>query len=352
VKKIFLRCVHPEARHFPTLNETDNERFESSLSHIIELRKLLWEHKYSLTTTPNDSNVVLELHENAYSDAVYKNVPLVGYAVETEFYEPKNYDARIISKYDLFFHFDDDFLKSNPRVLKTTEPRHLSEEYYSQLFPSWRERSLFLVGISGNKNYKYECKNNGYDLRYSLLQYFYRHYDGTSKNKLALYGKGWDLPKKNHGYINHYIFRLLEILSKNFRLSLPRGNSLSAICRGPIDRKGAVLVNSKFSLAIENVYGKSGYVTEKLFDSIRYGCVPIYMGLPSTSFSIPDSLYINIQKFENLDALSEYLKNYDESDYAHWLQVRERFISEKGWLVGSARHWAKNIVNEIQWLLV
>lgn len=79
----------------------------------------------------------------------------------------------------------------------------------------------------------------------------------------------------------------------------------------------------KFCLAIENsviTWKKSDkfeassinndYVTEKLIDCFKAGCIPIYFGPPNINLFIPhpDSI-INLSSFNSFENLAKYIKN-------------------------------------------
>lgn len=62
-----------------------------------------------------------------------------------------------------------------------------------------------------------------------------------------------------------------------------------------------------FSLAIENQLDL-GYVTEKLFDIIAAGCIPVYLGATDVSMFIPKSCYIDYRDFWSETELMSHLK--------------------------------------------
>lgn len=85
------------------------------------------------------------------------------------------------------------------------------------------------------------------------------------------------------------------------------------------DDKLRYLEAYRFNLSPENSSAK-GYVTEKIFEAIASGCVPIYCGndgnAPESDILNPDAiLYINMPS-DNLDALTRIAElNADEAKY-------------------------------------
>jgi hypothetical protein len=88
------------------------------------------------------------------------------------------------------------------------------------------------------------------------------------------------------------------------------GNSLRA-------SKFDILPDYKFCLCPENsVY--DGYVTEKLIDAYAGGCVPIYSGTMSVAEDFNYRAFLNYQEIKNVEALVNYLIDYDEN--LEWYQ--------------------------------
>jgi hypothetical protein len=347
-KKIYFRCNHPLRRKFNTLSYEENVQQDFSLSHVISIRDLLNSNGISLTDNPYEPDVIAELHENAFAEAKRPDLPLFGYAAETEYFWPLNYNTSTLRKYKAFYHFDDRFLRNVDWLLKTTEPRHLTREYFESSIKPWNKRQIFCSGIFRNKNYKRKCHTNGYEERVRFIENYIHYFDGKPEWHFALYGAGWNFPPKKSGYLSHIFFRINEQLAKLYNLNIMKhSNRIGSVWQGTIHRKEDVLSDSKFSLAIENVYYRDGYVTEKLFDCMRAGSVPITKGDPVTTFEIPRDLYINIDDFGNYSSLFRFLEHYNQKDYDRWLIKRDKFIMEESWNSGSSCRFAANLAGEI-----
>ena len=52
-----------------------------------------------------------------------------------------------------------------------------------------------------------------------------------------------------------------------------------------------------------------GYITEKIFDFLTCGVVPIYVGTKSITNHIPAEVFIQYSNFASLNELNEYLRN-------------------------------------------
>lgn len=87
-----------------------------------------------------------------------------------------------------------------------------------------------------------------------------------------------------------------------------------------------VLSGYKFNLAYENSI-EDDYVTEKFFDPLEAGCVPVYLGAPNIDDYAPgDRCYINAADFNGPKKLAEYLLalNEDEEAYNAYQAWRRR----------------------------
>ena len=72
--------------------------------------------------------------------------------------------------------------------------------------------------------------------------------------------------------------------------------------------------NYKFDLALENAIAKD-YVTEKFFDPLNVGCVPVYLGAPNIDdFAPGENCFINVSDFQSPRYLAEYLLWLNNSD--------------------------------------
>lgn len=99
---------------------------------------------------------------------------------------------------------------------------------------------------------------------------------------------------------------------------------------GP-DTKKQIISEYKFSIAFENAIGKD-YVTEKFFEPLIAGSVPVYLGAPNIEDYAPgDHCYINVDSFGSIRELAEYLVYLDNNDkaYQEYLQWKKQPYREK-----------------------
>jgi Glycosyltransferase family 10 (fucosyltransferase) C-term len=96
----------------------------------------------------------------------------------------------------------------------------------------------------------------------------------------------------------------------------------------------------KFTLAFENSIS-ADYVTEKFFDALIAGSVPVYRGAPNVGkFAPAQHCYIDVSLFPGPRELAEYLRHLDKSpaEYAAYLEWKTRPLDPK--FVTMARRFA------------
>ncbi|MBB6131824.1 glycosyltransferase family 10 domain-containing protein [Mucilaginibacter lappiensis] len=99
--------------------------------------------------------------------------------------------------------------------------------------------------------------------------------------------------------------------------------------------KEEVISRYKFTLSFENAIA-TDYVTEKFFQPLIYGSIPIYLGAPNVdAFAPGDKCFINVNSFSSVNELAEYLILLDNRDdlyneYFKWktLPFRASFESK------------------------
>lgn len=108
-----------------------------------------------------------------------------------------------------------------------------------------------------------------------------------------------------------------------------RGNRTIPNDRGRTS-KFELLSRYRFSFAFENAIAPD-YVTEKFYDPLLAGSVPVYLGAPNIAeFAPVEDCYIHAADFSGPSELAAYLTqlNQDEAAYARLLNWRDRPINE------------------------
>lgn len=157
---------------------------------------------------------------------------------------------------------------------------------------------------------------DGYKHRLRLIKQAY-----AFKRPLSLYGswptKSVHAPHlfKNSGY------KALALNPKSFFPQSTLSKSINYCYKGGLNHKSSLSRMYHFSLCIEN-YFHDDYHTEKLFDSLNSGLIPIYLGSHKLAMEVPDNLIVRISPTDTFEDIyqkassfkSKYL-NPESSEY-------------------------------------
>ena len=159
---------------------------------------------------------------------------------------------------------------------------------------------------------------NLYDLRIKSVQWFLENHP----NDILIYGSGWQ--------------SLKEKLSPNGQ------NAFDSQYKGYTDDKIETISTSKFSLAYENT-SFPDYVSEKIFDVMAAGSVPIYAGAPNITDYFPKACFISYNDFKSHEELYQFLTTMDDNTYQKYLNCIQKFMEnpEK-----NPNHY-KNVANKV-----
>ncbi len=208
------------------------------------------------------------------------------YLLEPPAVRPDNYDKKNHEMFSKVYTWNDD-LVDNKKYFKF---------YYPVYKPIINEKIDFdakklCILILSNKHSGQQGEI--YSERKKLIDFFEDRYEAD----FDFYGMLWD---KN--------------LFKNYK--------------GYADSKVEKMKNYKFCIAYENSKTVKGYVTEKIFDCFRSGCVPIYWGTPNILEYVPENCFVNRAKFKNNQELYEFMKNMSKDEYLKYLENIKNYLEK------------------------
>jgi hypothetical protein len=190
---------------------------------------------------------------------------------------------------------------------------------------SRRERS-FLVMINANKSLPAGAEEL-YSERLRAIEFFGR------TGELDLYGVGWDGPAYRVGR-GTWIPGTLRRFGRQAEHWLSRLHpdpllvAARRVWRGSASSKLDVLSRYRFSICIEN-QELEGWVTEKVLDCLRAGCVPVYRGAPDIETWIPRECFVDLRAFGGYDELREYLHSLSDRDVQAYREAGREFLGSE-----------------------
>jgi hypothetical protein len=215
---------------------------------------------------------------------------------------PENWDPELHKLFPLIFTWHDNYIDGR-QFIKIHSPQ-------ARQFPRTPNISFvgkkLLINISMNKFSSHPREL--YSARRAAIRYF----EQTQPENFDLYGVGWNRP--------------VNIFEK----MLPITRQIYPSYRGTVKNKWDVLPQYRFSLCYENIHDEPGYVTEKIFDSMRAGCVPLYWGAPNISDYVDPDAFIDRRKFKSNAELETFLLGITEKEYLMYqASIQEYLDSEK-----------------------
>ncbi len=158
-----------------------------------------------------------------------------------------------------------------------------------------------------------------YEERFKIINYL------APKGGLDLYGPGWDKGGKN-----------------------PRETeNIKKIYRGFADDKRLTLKNYKFAFAFENAVFP-GYVTEKIFDAMFAGCIPIYLGARDIIEYVPDNCFLDFRKFSSISELYARMRDMQENEYSQYINNIKKYLQSEQYGNFSQEKYARQILDIIK----
>ena len=184
--------------------------------------------------------------------------------------------------------WNDDWL-DNETIFKRNLPHYFTDERIGNL--PFEKKSL-ITCISGNKSSSHP--DELYSERERAISYFEEKYP----DQIEFYGVGWD--KRKHKCYG-----------------------------GKVDNKANIYHQFKFAICYENMKNIKGYVTEKIFDCLTSGIVPIYKGASDICKYVPKECFISLEDFESYDDLAEYLIHMRKEEYEEYLKSADHFLKSE-----------------------
>lgn len=210
-----------------------------------------------------------------------------------------NWDRKLHNRFPVIFTWNDAFVDG--------------QKYHKINWPQTRQfppvpkvpfaQKKLLVNISMNKY------SHHFQELYSSRRATIRHFERELPDDFDLYGVGWNRPV---GLVER---------------ALPFAYRKYPSYRGTVRHKWDVLPYYRFSVCYENLRDEPGYITEKIFDSMRAGCVPIYWGAPNITDYVDKEAFIDRRKFKSDKELEVYIVGISEKEYGCYLEAMESYLA-------------------------
>lgn len=259
----------------------------------------------------------------------WRDVPRWVQLLESEVVLPRNWDRRRQAEFELVFTWRDP-LVDDRRFRKLNLPNTLRPPPAETAPGPLR----LLTMIAGHKAASHPLEL--YSARLDTIRWYERHHP----DDFDLYGTGWDRPVVSGPYAPRTLLGRTPLAP----LLTPRRPSY----RGRVVTKADTLGGYRFAVCYENARDIPGYITEKLFDCLTAGVVPIYWGPSDIDRHVPPDCFVDRRRFPSHEALHDHLAAMsDDARHAH-LDAARSFLSSPAARPFSAEAWVDGLLEPMR----
>jgi hypothetical protein len=233
-------------------------------------------------------------------------------ASENPHINPLNCDVQYCSQFRKVFSWNSD-IASLPNGILIMVPNQI----ISKPSPPFRKRSLLVALINANKRFPIELVGDLYEERIRLI----RWYESNHPQSFGLFGRGWDKPSPAFTFAEKLSRRVSRLKTQIY------GYRPFPSYRGAIQSKFEAYGQAKFGICYENTKDLPNYITEKIFDCMIEGCVPIYWGANNVLDFIPKDCFIDRRDFADTANLHDFLQDMDEMVYTQYQVNMTHFLA-------------------------
>lgn len=213
--------------------------------------------------------------------------------MESPFYIDQIKNKKTEQKFNKIFTYDKNLLISSQYILAMHF--YTFDDIRWELFN--RPKTVLVMQVASF----IQRKNSIYHMRGEATDWFMQHVP----DDYVLYGRRW----------SKYSSALTDERLAQFK----------RVYRGGVKDKIDALSHAEFTLAFENAIG-NGYISEKIFDAMKAGSIPIYFGAPDIDQYVPKDCYIDFRDFGSYEDLYAYLKNMSPEQKEAYRQAIRDFI--------------------------
>lgn len=316
------------------------------------LRDCLRERGYELKTIDlgdvrrAEKIIFISMHKNGYFQSCIKhklNETMVLFEVEfpiSKFQTEAGYPTdEYRNQFGKVLTWNENIV-DNARIFKMHRPNNWYRGEIEKI--SFKDRKLCVM-VNTNKYSDYALEQ--YSERRKAILFFQEN----CPNQFDLYGN-WDrsvvryvanrLPfvKYNEKGVARKVERKLGI-EKAVRWFLNEPD-YSKCWKGWTSNVYQTISKYRFRIVYECTGGMKGAVSNKIFDTLQAGCVPIYLGATNITEIVPANAFINKRSFAYPELL-EYLESVGEAEFEEYLSNIDVFLKSKEGRGHFEKDWAE-----------
>ncbi len=233
---------------------------------------------------------------------------------------PANWNMEFHKLFSVIFTWNDSVV-DNKRYFKIFWPQ---TRFVPDIPPVPFAEKKLLVNISMNKYSSHEREL--YSERRGSIEYFEKNHP----DNFDLYGIGWNHPAR-------YSERLFPFIRHDYKSY-----------KGTVKNKWDVFQHYRFSICYENIRDETGWVTEKIFDSMRCCCVPIYWGAPNIRDFVDEDAFIDRRNFGSNEELGDYILGINAQRYQKYQDAIRNYLAGEKFKKFLPENFADTIINVLK----
>jgi hypothetical protein len=156
-----------------------------------------------------------------------------------------------------------------------------------------------------------------------------RTMEAVSPDLLDIYGGGWN--GEQIGWMNHFV--------KNRPFAGFRGRKVQQF---------KVMGNYRFFLAFENIRADVGFITQKIFDAMHAGTVPVYLGDERIAEHVWPECFVDVRAFATDRELAVYLRDMPEKKWQRMRDAGREYLTSSAAAKFSAEAYAMRVLHAIR----
>lgn len=268
-------------------------------SKFFETLKLLGHEIVDIENSPEVA-IFMNGHPKLLKMMRKSNTKLVTFLVmwEPEVTRPQDYIPRNLALYDYIFSPSHLWVKGkNVHLFKWPSNVLCSESSEKVIVNNQNDKVILIAG-------------NKFSLIPQELYSLRRRYLKKNGDQIDTFGNGWN----STFHVLKSVLKAVFAFLQNGKLLLPSLDIHAFV--SPKNYLGvainkSVLKNYRYCLVIEN---QANYVSEKIFDALAYGCIPLYIGPELKDFGIPQNVAFLLEaKDKKALNLKQVIKENQES---------------------------------------
>lgn len=311
--RMFTQTVHTQGHDWACASRLLGQTLQSMGHQVatLDMKPLQWFDRVFFIEYPN-----YYVRRNPYFRALLRarhpDINLI--LVEPAVVRPDGYDPKLHKPFRRVLTYKKDLCATDPSKYVLYHPACPPEPRMEPL-PFGRRKLCCMIQAYMVSDHPAEL----YSERVRAVRWF----EANAPRDFDLFGTDWDrilLP----GRLSFLNFALRAVYRRVRLFDLVKVRRFPSFIGPNVKSLYQTLMDYRFSFAYETS-AENDWISEKLFDRLYAGCVPIYLGAPNVTDCIPANTFIDKRNF-TYEELYRYMSKMSEREYNGYLEAAAAFL--------------------------